>query len=108
MIKKNCDIYRESRDAMINAAKQYLPPEIKFNVPGSGMFIWFELPEKYDTEKMVWENAEDLKVLLVPGNAFSSADRLKNYMRASFSMAPPDKIDEGIKRFAEMIKRASV
>ncbi|NOZ60334.1 MAG: PLP-dependent aminotransferase family protein [Calditrichaeota bacterium] len=104
-IKKNCELYRRNRDAMIAAVKKYLPPEVKYNVPSSGMFIWFELPQKFNAEQMIKKYAEELKVLLVPGSAFSARDHLKNFMRASFSMATPEQIEKGIKRFAEMIRR---
>ena len=104
LIKKNCEMYRVNRDAMVAAAKKYLPAEIKYNIPGSGMFIWFELPQQCNAKRMIENQSEKLKVLLVPGNAFSSQNKLQNYMRASFSMVTPEQIDEGIKRFAQMIK----
>jgi len=89
---------------MVAATKKYLPAEVKYNIPGSGMFIWFELPLRCDARRMIDQQCEELKVLLVPGNAFSSQDGLRNYMRASFSMVTPRQIDEGIKRFSQMIK----
>lgn len=89
---------------MVAAAKKYLPPEVKYNIPSSGMFIWYELPQQCNAKRMMDEQSEELKVLLVPGNTFSSKNRLQNYMRASFSMVTPEQIDEGMKRFAQMIK----
>jgi DNA-binding transcriptional MocR family regulator len=56
---------------------------------------------------MIEESARDLKVVLVPGTAFSTQQGLKNFMRASFSMVSPAQIDEGIHRFALMIQRES-
>ncbi len=104
LIRKNCEMYRNNREAMVAAAKKYLPAEVKYNIPGSGMFIWFELPQQCDARRMIDQQCEELKVLLVPGNAFSSQNGLANYMRASFSMVTPEQIDEGIKRFAKMIE----
>lgn len=43
-----------------------------------------------------------LGILLVPGSGFSTLGGLKNYMRASFSMATPEQIEEGMGR-AKMI-----
>jgi DNA-binding transcriptional MocR family regulator len=68
------------------------------------MFIWFELPEKCNTQNMIDKYCEELKVLLVPGRAFSTQNSLKNCMRASFSLVTPDQITEGIKRFGQMIR----
>ncbi len=104
LIKKNCESYRTNRDAMVSAAKKYLLPEIKYNIPNAGMFIWFELPKECNARRMIDEQCEDLKVLLVPGDAFSSQNGCKNFMRASFSLVTPEQIDEGMRRFAEMIK----
>ena len=103
-IKKNCELYRKNRDAMVAAVKNFLPAEVKYNIPGSGMFIWFELPQQCIAKRMIEKQSDKLKVLLVPGIAFSSQAGLQNYMRASFSMVTPAEIEEGIKRFAKMIE----
>jgi len=104
LIKKNCQSYRINRNAMVAAAKEYLLPEVKYNIPNAGMFIWFELPKECNARRMIDDQCEELKVLLVPGDAFSSQNGCKNFMRASFSMVTPEQIDEGMKRFSEMIK----
>ncbi|MDZ7334422.1 MAG: PLP-dependent aminotransferase family protein [candidate division KSB1 bacterium] len=104
LIKRNCDSYRVNRDAMVAAARKHLLPEVKYNIPDAGMFIWFELPQQCNARRMIEEQCEERKVLLVPGDAFSSQNGCKNFMRASFSMVTPEQIDEGMRRFAEMIK----
>ncbi len=53
---------------------------------------------------MIGEQCESLKVLLVPGGAFSTQSGLQNCMRASFSMVSPDQIREVMKRFGEMVR----
>ena len=103
-IRKNCQLYRTNRDAMLAAVEKYLPPEVKYNVPQEGMFIWFELPEQCNAQRMIDNYCEELKVILVPGQAFSTQNGCKNCMRASFSLVTPQQIEQGIKRFAEMIR----
>ncbi len=103
-IAANCEFYRRNRDAMIEAARDCLPGGVTYNVPGEGMFIWFVLPERCDARRMVAEHSEHLKVLLVPGGAFSTTGGLRNCMRASFSMVSPDRIHEGMRRFGEMVR----
>jgi len=103
-IRENCRLYRENRDAMIEAAREFLPPEVTYNVPNEGMFVWFVLPDACDARRMIEEQCEALKVLLVPGSAFSTQGGLANSMRASFSMVPPEDIREGMRRFGEMIR----
>ncbi len=105
LIRANCKFYQANRDCMVRAAREYLPAEVRFNIPREGMFLWFELPELFDAQRMVDSDGTDLKVLLVPGSAFSTTGGLGNCMRASFSMVPPDLIEEGIRRFATMVER---
>ncbi len=104
-IRRNCEFYRKNRDAMVDAAREFLPREVEYNVPNEGMFVWFVLPKECDAKRMIDEDCEDLKVLLVPGSAFSTKGGLSNCMRASFSMISPEKIREGMERFGEMIRR---
>lgn len=105
LIRRNCRIYREHRDAMVAAARRRLPEDVRFHVPGEGMFLWFELPPGFDTDRMVETDGMDLGILLVPGSGFSTLGGLKNCVRASFSMATPEQIEEGMVRFARMIAR---
>jgi DNA-binding transcriptional MocR family regulator len=104
-IRRNCEFYRTNRDAMVEAAREFLPPEVTFNIPTEGMFIWFVLPGVCDARRMIDEQCEALKVLLVPGGAFSTRGALSNCMRASYSMVRPDDIREGMRRFGEMVTR---
>lgn len=104
-VEATLGLYRRNRDAMVEAARRYLPPEVRFQVPRAGMFIWFDLPEGCDAARMVQQDARELGVLLVPGGAFSTQHGCRSALRASFSMVDPARIEEGIKRFAEMIRR---
>ena len=97
-------MYQKNRDALIEAAKKYLPPEVKYNIPSEGMFVWFQLPENMDAQNMVDKYCKEFKVLLVPGSSFSAQNGCHNCMRASFSLVTPLQIEQGIKRFAEMIR----
>lgn len=103
-IQKNCVLYRTNRDAMINAAQKYLPPEVEYNVPEQGMFIWFILPEEIDARVLIDKYCEKYQVLLVPGISFSTIEGNTNCMRASYSLVSPQQIDEGMKRFGDMIR----
>lgn len=104
-IERNCSLYRENRDAMLEAAREFLPEDISYNVPKHGMFMWFELPKAFDAKRMIESDGEALKVLLVPGSAFSLTGGLKNCMRASYSLVDPGEIREGMRRFGEMLAR---
>ena len=105
LIQHNCKFYQENRNSMVEAAHELLPEGIRFHVPQEGMFIWFELPETCDSDRMVDADGLDLGILLVPGSAFSTTGGLKNFMRASFSMVTREQIREGMSRFGDMIRR---
>jgi 2-aminoadipate transaminase len=105
LIRGNCAIYRRNRDAVLAAARKNLPDDIRYNIPGEGMFVWFEMPEGFDADRMVETDGMELGVLLVPGSGFSTTGGLKNFMRASFSMIAPEQVEEGMARFAAMIER---
>ena len=102
-IRKNCEFYRTNRDAMVAAARESLPKEVRFNVPNEGMFIWFELPAACDARRMIDADTRQELVIAVPGGAFSTRGGCKNCLRASFSMVTPDQIREGMKRLGRMV-----
>ena len=105
LIRENCKIYRRNRDAVLAAAERLLPNDIRYNVPSVGMFLWFEMPERFDSGRMMEIDGLDLGILLIPGSAFSTTGGLKNHMRASFSMISPEQTEEAMTRFARMIER---
>ena len=47
------------------------------------MFLWFEMPERFDADRMMEMDGLDLGIILLPGSSFSTTGGLKNYMRAS-------------------------
>jgi 2-aminoadipate transaminase len=98
-------IYREKRDAMIRALETYMPTGegIRWTNPDGGLFVWVWLPEAIDTQDMV-SRAIEKKVAYVPGTSAFVDGSGHNTMRLSFSSSSPEKIDEGVRRLAEVIK----
>ena len=71
------------------------------------MFVWFKINGVDDTDLMVKEGAKELKVLLVPGTSFMPIPGTKSgYVRAAFSTASVEEMDEAMRRFAMMIEGA--
>ncbi len=104
-IRANVELYRRNRDAMVAGARRHLPEDVRFQVPGAGMFLWFDLPAGFDGERMLREDAEALGVVLVPGAHFSTQGGCRNALRASFSMLDPERADEAMRRFGELVRR---
>lgn len=96
-------VYKHRCDVMINAMKEYFPPEAKFTIPDGGLFTWVELPDYIDTKKMAAEAIEQ-KVAYVPGAGFFPNGGNDHCMRLNYSCMPDERIIEGIKRLAQVIK----
>ncbi|MCF6465566.1 aminotransferase-like domain-containing protein [Clostridium sp. Cult2] len=95
--------YKSRRDAMLNTMKEEFPDNIKFTYPKGGLFTWVELPE--DVKAMdVFEKAIDAKVAFVPGDSFFPNGGDKNHFRLNYATMNEEKIIEGIKRLAKVLK----
>jgi len=95
-------VYRARRDAILAALKKYMPPGVRWTVPQGGLFIWAMVPEGIDTYEIL-PTAVGHGVAFVPGSVFFDDGSGKNTMRLNFSNASPAKIDEGMRRLAEVL-----
>jgi 2-aminoadipate transaminase len=101
-----CENYRKRRDAMLGALERYFPKSATWTRPEGGMFLLVTLASGVNTGELL---AAALKhgVAYVPGEEFHINGEGKNTMRLSFSSAPPERIEEGIKRLGEVLKAES-
>ncbi len=97
------EFYRPRRDAMLEALEEYMPEEVRWTRPNGGMFVWVTLPEGMDTKAML-EKVIARGVAYVPGEAFFAHREVKNTMRLNFTYVPEEKIREGVRRLAGVIK----
>lgn len=94
-------VYRERRDAMLDALGEQLP-SLSWTVPNGGFYIWLTLPDHLDSKAMLPRAVKEL-VAYTPGTAFFSDGGGRNAMRLSFCYPTPDFIREGIRRLATVI-----
>ncbi len=103
---KLAPFYREKRDAMIKAIRDYFPDNVWYTEPIGGFFVFvYVLKKGFNTSKLLPVAINKYKVAYVPGQGFHTDGTGENSMRLSFSYPPPDVIEEGIRRLAEMIKK---
>ena len=78
---------------------------ISWNQPSGGMFYWLNIKNVIDTELLIKEKAKNAKVLLLPGKVFYVDNRANNcsFVRAAFSIATQQEMDQGIKRFSDIV-----
>ncbi len=102
---KIAPIYKEKRDAMLKAIKDYFPENVWYTEPVGGFFVFVYVNKPgFDTKKLMKVALDKYKVAYVPGKSFHTDGSGANSMRLSFSFPPPEVIVEGIRRLAEMIK----
>lgn len=104
-IKKISLYYKDKMEYMSNILDNLLKDHIIYNKPDSGLFIWLTFKdENINTRDLLFDNIDRTKVIAVPGNSFSTVNKLHNALRLSFGTLNKDKIKEGIRRLKEAIE----
>ncbi|RAJ67224.1 MULTISPECIES: PLP-dependent aminotransferase family protein [unclassified Streptomyces] len=97
------DIYRERRDAMLDALERYLPPECTWTVPDGGFYVWVTVPEGIDTRAML-PRAVAAGVAYASGSGFYTDKSGGRQMRLSYCYPTPERIREGVRRLAGVVE----
>ncbi|EDR05824.1 uncharacterized protein LACBIDRAFT_191053 [Laccaria bicolor S238N-H82] len=100
------NFYREKRDVFEAAMKKHLSGLAEWNTPEAGMFFWFKLllndkpdpDETGDSEAAIKTRAFERGVLALPGTVFLPNGRKTAYVRASFSLAGEEDVNEAVQR----------
>lgn len=101
-VKAYRELYRERRDAMIGALDEYLP-EASWTVPDGGFYTWVRLPEGLDAQEML-PRAVTALVAYVSGTAFYADGQGATHMRLSYCYPTPERIREGVRRLAGVVR----
>ena len=97
-------VYRQRRDAMLAALKEFFPPEVTWTHPAGGLFLWVNLPEGMECQAL-FEVALRENVAFVPGDCFyAGSNEGRRHMRLNFSNAQPEQIREGIRRLSLAVR----
>ena len=94
-------LYRERRDAMVDALAQYAP-DIPHTTPTGGFYLWLTLPHGLDSKEMLPRAVKEL-VAYTPGTAFYANGDGRANLRLAFCYPEPSFIEEGIKRLSRVI-----
>ena len=103
-IKSFKELYRERRDALLDALSALMPPEVSWTRPAGGFFVWATLPEGLDS-KAILPRAVAERVAFVPGTGFFADGSGARQMRLSYCFPEPDRIREGVRRLAGVIEQ---
>src|SRR5215471_13689895 len=98
-------VYRERRDVMLQALREYFPHEVTWTHPKGGLFLWVTMPEGTDS-KALFQAALAENVAFVAGDSFyaNNGHEGGRHMRLNFSHSDPEQIREGIRRLSVAVK----
>ncbi|MDW3850854.1 PLP-dependent aminotransferase family protein [Micromonospora sp. BRA006-A] len=87
------------RSAVLAESLRRHIPEARFVEPDGGYFLWVELPEDVDVDRLAPAAAER-GVAVVKGSDFM-VDGGRHALRLAYSAVTADRMDEGVRRLAE-------
>jgi DNA-binding transcriptional MocR family regulator len=96
------DLYRERRDAMLDALTTLMPEGTTWTHPTGGFYVWTTLPEGLDA-KVMQPRAITERVAYVPGIGFYADGQGSRDLRLSYCFPEPDRIREGVRRLAAVV-----
>ncbi|BDG60142.1 aminotransferase-like domain-containing protein [Caldinitratiruptor microaerophilus] len=98
--------YRERAARLVQALRAHMPEGVTWTEPAGGYFVWLTLPEPVPEEDLL-AAARAEGVAYVPGRHFylpgEAPSRAR--LRLSFSYAPPEALDEGVRRLGAALRR---
>ncbi|NWC00170.1 PLP-dependent aminotransferase family protein [Pseudomonas gingeri] len=102
------DFYRVRRDAFQQALVRHFGDLADWQVPQGGLFFWLTLKQPLDTRTLLAE-ALSQDVAFMPGEPFFAEPECNpGNLRLNFSHIAPERLDEGLKRLAAVIRHAQV
>ncbi len=96
--------YKTRRDAMIEAAQKYFPPQASWHYPTGGIYLWVEMADHGPTATELYLSAINYNVAFSIGSVFSASGSFNHAMRLNFATHPCPEIEEGIRRLGKAWK----
>jgi 2-aminoadipate transaminase len=96
-LKRVVPIYRDRRDALVEALRAHLPEAVQWEVPERGVVLWLNLPQDVDSEA-VFEEAKRQGVVVSPSTLYETGTTVHAGLRLTFCAEPPDRLREGARR----------
>ena len=102
-LSKTIALYRSKRDLLLSLLEEHMPENVCWTRPEGGLFLFLTMPEGFDAVRF-YDVALDAGVAYVAGEFFHPDRSGKNTMRLNFSFMSPEKITEGVKLLAKLLK----
>ncbi len=98
--------YRQRRDAMQVALEEHFGDLADWQLPPGGLFFWLQLKQPVDTRTLL-KPALEQDVAFMPGEPFFiEPAQNPGYLRLNFSHVAPERLNEGVRRLAQVVRQA--
>ena len=101
--------YRRKRDVMLAALRRHLGPDVRYTVPGGGLYVWVEMPAGVNTGRRgnYFRACLSAGVLYVPGEYCFAQEgpfvRPKACLRLCYAVPNEAEIEEGVARMGRAL-----
>lgn len=102
-LSKSIELYKGKRDLMLSLLEKHMPEEVHWTHPQGGLFLFLTMPGDFDAVKF-YDTALDAGVAYVAGEFFHPDGSGKNTMRMNFSFMTEEKITEGVRLLASLLR----
>ena len=106
-LEKSIARYKRNRDLLLSLLEKHMPEGVRWTHPEGGLFLFLTMPEGFDAVKF-YDIALDAGVAYVAGEFFHPDGNGKNTMRMNFSFMTQERIAEGVKLLASLLKEYNV
>ncbi|WP_203826793.1 aminotransferase-like domain-containing protein [Actinoplanes palleronii] len=97
---------RDRREALLTALHRHLPELVPAVVPRGGFHLWVRLPDGADDTAVAAAAAAE-GVIVFPGRPWHAAEPPAAHLRLTWAAAPPDRMDDAVRRLARALKKFS-
>ena len=102
-LARSIALYKVKRDLLLSLLDEHMPDGIRWTHPEGGLFLFLTMPEGFDAVKF-YDRALDAGVAYVAGEFFHPDGSGKNTMRLNFSFMSPERIKEGVRLLADLLR----
>lgn len=99
--------YRRRAETISDMLQHTLPPDVQWNRPRGGFYIWLTLPDHIDASAVL-KRSIDQGAVFVIGKTFDPKGKQHNTLRLSYCNTTEDQIKTGITIIANAIKQGDV
>ena len=102
-LARSIELYKGKRDLLLSLLEKHMPEGVRWTHPEGGLFLFLTMPEGFDAVKF-YDKALDAGVAYVAGEFFHPDGSGKNTMRMNFSFMTHQRIEEGVRLLAELLR----